>query len=140
MAKTLQQTVANWTNSAPTATANYVAGIQSSTKPIVSAAVAAQGAMVSNFNTAVSSGRWANNLARVGDAGIKAAAVAKQANFSAGLSTGQAKYQSAMQTWLPIIDNAAATVDAMPSGTLAASINRVTQFMTILHNAKLSGA
>lgn len=140
MAKSLQDTVANWTGSAPTAQTNYVKGLQASTKPIVSAAVAAQGAMVANYNQAVTSGRWANNLAKVGDAGIKAAAVAKAANFANGLTQGQAKYQQAMQVWLPIIDNAAAQVNAMPSGTLAASINRVSAFMTALHNAKLQGA
>jgi hypothetical protein len=40
MAKSLQQTVQNYVNSAPTAQANYTAGIQASTKPIVQAAVA----------------------------------------------------------------------------------------------------
>ena len=139
MAKTLQQTVANYVASAPVAQQNYVSGINASTKPIVQAAVAAQGAMVANFNQAVTSGLWANRLQAVGDAGIKAAAVAKATNYSTGITAGQGKYQARMQTWLPIIDNAAATVDAMPSGTLAASINRVTQFMTILHNAKLAG-
>lgn len=139
MAKTLQQTVANWTNSAPTAQQNYSAGIQASTKPIVSAAIAAQGAMVANFNAAVTSGLWANKLNARGDAYIKSQAIAKAANFANGIQQGQGNYQTAMQTWLPIIDNAAATVNGMPSGTLAASINRVSQFMTILHNAKLAG-
>lgn len=140
MAKTLQDTVQNYVNSAPTAQANYVKGIQASTKPIVQAAVAAQGAMVANFNAAVSNGTWANRLAAVGDAGIKAAAVAKASNYSTGVQAGQAKYQTRMSTWLPIIDNAAQQVNAMPSGTLAASINRASQFMTLLHNAKLQGA
>ena len=139
MAKTLQQTVTNYVNSAPTAQQNYTAGIQASTKPIVQTAVAAQGAMVANFNAAVTSGLWANRLQAVTDQGIKAAAVAKAQNYSTGITAGQGKYQTRMQVWLPIIDNAAATVDAMPSGTLAASINRVSQFMTILHNAKLAG-
>lgn len=139
MAKSLQQTVQNYVNSAPVAQQNYVAGIQASNKPIVSAATAAQGAMVANFNAAVQSGLWANRLAAVGDAGIKAAAVAKAGNYSTGIQAGQGKYQTKMQTWLPIIDGAANTVNAMPSGTLAASINRVSQFMTILHNAKLAG-
>lgn len=139
MAKTLQQTVANWTNSGPTAQTNYVAGVKASTKPIVSSAVAAQGAMVANFNAAVQSGLWANRLSAVGDAAIRQAAVDKAGNYSTGFTAGANKYSARMATWLPIIDGAANTVNAMPSGTLAASINRVSQFMTILHNAKLAG-
>ena len=136
MPKTLQETVANWTNSGPTAEQNYVKGIQSSTRPIVSAAVAAQGAMVSNFNQSVTSGRWASNLNAVGDQGIKSAAIAKSANFSNGLSQGAPKFQAAMSTWLPIIDQAAAQARSMPSGTLAASIARSAAFQTALYNAK----
>lgn len=136
MAKTLQETVANWTNSAPTAEANYVKGVQSSTRPIVQAAVAAQGAMVSNFNQSVTSGRWASALNAVGDGGIRAAAVAKSANFSNGLNQGAPKFQAAMATWLPIIDNAATQARSMPSGSLAASIARSAKFQTLLYNAK----
>lgn len=136
MAKSLAQTVQAWTNSGATAQANYVSGIQSSTKPIVQAAIASQGAMVANFNQAVQSGRWASKLSAVGDAGIKAAAVAKAANFSNGLTQGQAKYQTAMQTWLPIIDAAAANANAMPSGSLAQNLARANAFATSLYNAK----
>lgn len=139
MAKTLQQTTDNYKASAPTAQTNYVAGVKASTKPIVQAAVAAQGAMVANFNAAVQSGLWANRLNNVGDAAIRQAAVDKAGNYSTGITTGATKYGQRMATWLPIIDGAANTVNAMPSGTLAASINRVSQFMTILHNAKLAG-
>lgn len=136
MAKSLADTVSAWTNSGATAQANYVKGIQQSTKPIVQAAVNAQGAMVANFNQAVQSGRWAARLGAVGDAGIKAAAIAKQANFSNGLTQGQQKYQTAMQTWLPIIDAAAANANAMPSGSLSQNLARANAFATALYNAK----
>lgn len=139
MAKSLQQTVQNYVNSAPVAQANYVAGIQASTKPIVQAAINAQAAMVANFNASVQSGLWANKLNARGDGYIKTQAVAKAQNYSTGIVAGQNNYQARMQVWLPIIDQAAATVNAMPSGSLAASINRVTQMMTLLHNAKLAG-
>lgn len=139
MAKSLTETVANYVGSAATAQTRYVAGVKASTKPIAAAAIAAQGAMVANFNAAVQSGRWANRLSGIGDQAIRQAAVDKAANYSNGITNGQAKYQARMQVWLPIIDNAASTVDAMPSGSLGASINRVTQFMTLLHNAKLAG-
>lgn len=136
MAKSLADTVSAWTNSGATAQANYVKGIQSSTKPIVQAAIASQGAMVANFNQAVQSGRWASKLSAVGDSGIKQAAIAKAANFSNGLTQGQAKYQTAMQTWLPIIDAAAANANAMPSGSLSQNLARANAFATALYNAK----
>ena len=136
MAKSLADTVSAWTNSASTAQANYVKGIQSSTAPIVQAAIASQGAMVSNFNQAVTSGRWAARLNAVGDAGIRAAAVAKAANFANGITQGTTKYQTAMSTWLPIIDQAAATARAMPATVGGPNNNRSAAFATALWNAK----
>lgn len=136
MAKSLQDTVAAWTNSAGTAQTNYVKGIQSSSAPIVQAAIAAQGAMVSAFNESVSSGRWANALNAVGDAGIRAAAVAKAGNFATGIQQGATKYQAAMATWLPIIDQAAAKARAMPATVGGPNNNRSASLATDLWNAK----
>lgn len=136
MAKSLQDTVSAWTNSASAAQANYVKGVQSSTAPIVQAAIASQGAMVSNFNQSVTSGRWAAKLSAVGDAGIRAAAVTKAANFANGITQGAGKYQSAMSTWLPIIDQAAATARAMPATVGGPNNNRSAAFATALWNAK----
>lgn len=134
--KSLADTVAAWTNSAGTAQTNYVKGIQSSTAPIVSAAIAQQGAMVSNFNQAVTSGRWANNLNAVGDAGIKAAAVAKAANFANGITQGGTAYSQAMTTWLPRIDAAAAAARALPNTVGGPNNNKSAAFATALYNAK----
>lgn len=134
--KSLADTVSAWTNSAGTAQTNYVKGIQASTAPIVSAAIANQGAMVSNFNQAVTSGRWANNLNAVGDAGIKAAAIAKAANFANGITQGASAYNLAMQTWLPRIDAAAAAARALPAVTGGPNNNRSAAFATALYNAK----
>ena len=76
--KTLQQTVANWTAGASAKSQNYLDGVQGTTVDVVGNAIAAQGAMVAGFNQAVSSGRWANALSKVGTAGWKSATVARR--------------------------------------------------------------
>lgn len=136
MAKSLQDTIAAWTNSGGTAGTAYVAGIRASTAPIVSAAIANQGAMVSNFNESVSSGRWANNLNAVGDAGIKQAAIDKVQNFQNGFTQGGPAYGAAMSVWLPRIDAAAAMARALPATVGGPNNNRSAAFATALYNAK----
>jgi hypothetical protein len=140
VAKTLQQTVQNWTNSAPTAQQNYVAGIQGTNVDVVGRAIANASVAATNYQIAITSGLWARKLQAVGTSGWKAAAVAKASNFATGLSAGAPKYQAAMSTWLPIIDAAAANVNNMPSGTQAASEARMVAFSRALHDAKLAGA
>jgi len=136
MAKTLQQTVANYTGAAPRAQADWLAGIQATTVDPTALAAAAGQQAVMNYTQAWTSGRVAAGLARAGKQGWIAGAQAKQQNYASGIANAGPKYQAAMQTWLPIIDNAAATVKAMPSGSLAASQARAAQFMAILYNAK----
>ncbi len=92
------------------------------------------------FNDAVQSGRWARNLSSVGAAGWKSATLAKANNYSTGISAGTQKFQTAMQTWLPIINSAAAQVQSMPNNSFADSLARMNAFATALHNAKLQGA
>ena len=57
-----------------------------------------------------------------------------------GIAAGAGKYQSAMQTWGPIIDSAASQVASMPNNSFADSLARMNAFATALHNAKLQGA
>ena len=136
MAKTLQQTVANFTGSAPRAQTNWLAGVEATTVDPTALAAAAGQAAVANYTQAWTSGRVAQGLARAGKQGWINGARAKQQNYATGISNAGPAYQSAMTQWLPIIDNAAQTVKSMPSGTLAASQARASQFMQILYNAK----
>lgn len=140
MAKSLQQTVASYTGSAGTAQSRWLDGIQGTQVDPTALAAAAGAAAVSNYTQSVTSGRWAAALQRAGKQGWLAGAQAKQQNYATGIANAGPKYQQAMQTWLPIIDNAAATVRNMPSGSLAASQARAAQFMAILYNAKRQGA
>jgi hypothetical protein len=140
MAKTLQQTVANYTGAAGRASADWLTGIQATTvDPTQLAAQAGQQA-VANYTQAWTSGRVAAGLARAGKQGWINGAVQKQGNYQTGIANAGPKYQAAMQTWLPIIDNAAAQTRAMPSGSLGASQARASFFMAQLYNAKRGGA
>ena len=136
VAKTLQQTVDNYKGSAATASADWAAGAnQFQGDPTALAAAQAQAA-VSNFAQAVSSGRWAAGLARSGRQGWINGVNANQQKYAMGVQNAGPKYQAAMQTWLPIIENAAQQVRQMPSGSLAASQARAAAFMQALYNAK----
>ena len=140
MAKSLQTTVANYTGAAGRAQADWLSGIQATQVDPTQLAAQAGQAAISNYTNAISSGRWAAALQRAGKQGWLSGAQNKQQNYATGIANAGPKYQAAMQTWLPIIDNAAATVRAMPSGSLAASQARASQFMAILYNAKRGGA
>ncbi len=136
MAKDLTTTISNWTNSTATGQTKYVQGIQGTTVDPTQLAIRAQSALLANFTQSVTSGRWANRLAAAGKAKWETNAVAKAQNWSTGVTSGETAYATAMQTWLPRIQSAAAAVRNMPSGTLAASQARSAAFMTALYNAK----
>ena len=136
MAKSLQQTVANYTAAGPTAAADWVSGAQDySGDPTALAAAAGQQA-VANYSQAWTSGRVQAGLQRSGRQGWISGIQNNQQKYALAIQSAGPKYQAAMQTWLPIIDNAASQVKSMPSGSLAASQARAAAFMQLLYNAK----
>lgn len=118
--------------------ARYTEGVQATQKDVVALAVAAQPKLLTNFQQAVQSGFWARRLQARGTQGWKTQTIAKAANYATGIAAGVADYQSAMQTWLPIIQSAAASVAQMPNTSFQDSLNRMSAFATALHNAKLA--
>lgn len=134
----LATTVARWRDSASAGQQRYAEGVQATQVDVVGRAIAAQPKMLANVTQAITSGRWARRLSDVGTAGWKAATLAKASNYATGITAGVDSYQRAMQTWLPIIQSAAASVNAMPNASFADSIARMTQYATLLHNAKLA--
>lgn len=136
MAKSLAQTVANYTASAPRAQADWLTGIQNTTVDPTALAAQAGAVAVQNYSQAWSSGRIAAGLQRAGKAGWIAGSVARQQNYATGIANAGPKFQAAMQIWLPRIDAAAQQVRNMPSGSLAASQARSAQFQALLYNAK----
>lgn len=134
----LATTVQRWRDSASAGQQRYTEGVQATQVDVVGRAIAAQPKLLSGFTAAVTSGRWARRLQERGTQGWKTATVAKAANYAVGIAAGESEYQRAMQTWLPIIDSAAASVQSMPNTSFQDSIARMTAFATALHNAKLA--
>jgi hypothetical protein len=120
---------ANWSAGVSSAGTKYTDGINATTVDVVGKAIANQGALLANFNAVVSSGEWARRLAAVGTAGWKAAAIAKAANYITGATAGLSRYQNFAQQAQPFWSNLQATVDGMPSGSLADSLQRVNAWM-----------
>ncbi len=136
MAKTLAQTVANYTNSSAQASSDWLAGIQATTVDPTALAAQAGQAAVANYSQAWTSGRVQAGLQRAGKQGWIQGSVANQQKYAMAIQSAGPKYQASMQTWLPIIENAASQVKQMPSGSLAASQARAAAFMQLLYNAK----
>lgn len=136
MAKDLASVVSSWQQSASGAQQKFIDGVQNTQKDPTALAIRSEAALLSNFQQAVTSGRWRQGLSRVGKAGWQSATVAKANNYSTGIQAGGAKYETAMATWLPRIYSASASVQSMPSGTLAANLARANAFATALYNAK----
>lgn len=134
----LATTVERWASSSAQGQQRYTEGVQATNVDVVGRAVAAQPKLLANFQQAVTSGRWARNLQDRGTAGWKQATVAKAANYGVGIAAGRDAYQRAMTEWLPIIQSAAASVQAMPNASFQDSLARSNAFATALHNAKLA--
>lgn len=135
----LATTVQRWVSGASQGQTRYTEGVQATQVDVVGRAINAQGKLLANFQQSVTSGRWANRLGAVGNAGWKSQTIAKANNYSTGISAGESKYQAAMQVWLPRTQQIAAGVQAMPNASFQDSINRMTAFATQMHNAKLTG-
>lgn len=136
MAKNLDQVVTKWSANAGGSQQAYVDGINNTTVDPTALAVANEQGYLSGVQAAVSSGYWRRRLQQVGKAGWQAAAVAKAGNFGTGIAAGRGKFESAMATWLPIIQQTGAAAKAMPGQTIDQRIARSAYVSRTLYNRK----
>ena len=135
--KTAAQAAAAWNASTATGQAAWLAGLQGTTKPIVSRAIAQRAVMQQNFAAATAAGgSWETHLNAVGDGGIKTAAAAKVANYGTGVQQGQPNYQAAITKILAYEAAGLPGLDALPSGTTAAAVQRVTYWVQYMAAGK----
>lgn len=127
---------AKWLTGAQGAEDAWSTGLQNTTKDIVGNAIKQASVAKINFAAAIDSNRWQNALTRVGNAGIKAAAAAKKANYSTGIAAGQNAYLAAAQKLYPYIAAGQAQIESMPSGTIAASKARASAWIDYMHAGK----
>src|SRR5206468_10149164 len=85
-----------WTQGAAQGQQRFVEGVQSTSKDPTALAIAQQQKLLANFTTAITSGRYARNLARVGKAGWQSATIAKASNYSTGINASASKYEQAI--------------------------------------------
>jgi hypothetical protein len=122
-----------WAGSAGVAQQRYTEGVQSTNVDVVGRAIAQEAKLLSNFQTAVTNGRWRRALGRVGTQGWKSAAVAKAGNFATGLSAGKQKYLDAIGPVLAVEAQLQQQIDAMPNATIQDAINRSAAWQMGLH-------
>jgi hypothetical protein len=132
--KTAAQATSRWNTGTQNGGDAWVKGIQQTTKPIVSAAIAARSAMQANFaNATKAGGTWETHLTAVGDAGIKAAAATAEPMYLAGTERGQGNFQAAITKIIQAEQNILPSIYAMASGTQAASEARMLSFSRQMH-------
>jgi hypothetical protein len=137
MAKTPQQAAAKWDASTSVGGQVWLQNLQSTTKPIVAAAVAQRAVMQANFNQATQpGGRWQSNLEAVGDSGIKAAAAQKQGNYATGVAQAQPKFLAAITKIIAFENAGLPAINSMPKGTTAAGIARASAWITYMASGK----
>jgi hypothetical protein len=137
MAKTPQQAAAKWDASTSIGQQTWLTNLQATTKPIVQAAINSRAAMQSNFQAATApGGRWEQNLAAVGDAGIKSAAAAKAQNYTTGVTQGQPKFLAAITKIIAYENAGLPAIYAMPSGTTAAGVARASAWIQYMAAGK----
>ena len=132
--KSVQQGSSNYSNSGGRAQADWLAGIQNTTKDQAGLAVAAGARYIQAVNEAYSSGRWAAGLNRRGTSYWKQRAEAKQAAYGAGITAGASNYAAAAAKLYPAIQN---IVNSLPArGDINQNLQRSAGLALALHSQK----
>lgn len=132
--KSAQQAAQNWVNSAGRAATDWQQGVQNYSGDWAAATTSQQATMQTNWQQAVSSGRWSAGVNRRGTSGWKNATVAKASNYSTGFQAGASNQASAIAKILAAEANIVSSLP--PRGDFAQNVNRATQVMTQLHALK----
>lgn len=125
-----------WANNAGNAEGKWATNLQNTTKDIVGNAIRQKDVAKMNFARSIDSGVWERKLSAVGNAGIKAAAMAKKGNYTTGIQAGKSKYATVAAKLYPYIAAGQSMIDGMPSGTLAASKARATAWIDYMAAGK----
>lgn len=97
-------------------------------------AIKQQDVMLQNFTTAVTSGKWARNLAKISLPDYQNAVInVGIQRITSGAAKALPKVTDFMTQWLPYMDQLKNKLQATPRGGLEANINRAVT--AIRHNA-----
>ena len=112
----------------------YVDGVNNTQKDPTQLAINAQARLLTNFQNAVNSGKWANRLRAVGKGGWQSAVDAKANNFSTGVNAAVQKVTNAFQPLLQYENTLQQQVDAMPNITDTDRENRMLAWVRGMRN------
>ena len=129
--KSASQAAANWVNSQGRATQAYQQGVQGYSGDWAGSTVAQQNTMLTNVTQAVTSGRWAAGVTRVGTGGWKAATQAKEANYGTGFSAGASRQAAAIAKIIAAEQQIVSSLP--PRGDFNQNKIRATTLMDALH-------
>lgn len=129
-----QTAAQRWQQGAVQGQARFTEGVQNTQKDPTALAVQQQAALLNNFSQAVTSGRWARALSRVGAAGWKSATLAKANNYGTGITASVQKFTDAIAPVLAYEAQLQQQVQSMPKGTLADSLARAQAWITGMYN------
>jgi len=132
--KTPQQAAEAWIASAGRAGTNWSQGVQNYNGDWAGSTVSQQNAMQTNWQQAVSSGRWAQGVQNVGTGGWKQATVNKASNFTTGFQAGASKQAAAIGKILAAEQNIVNSLP--PRGTFEQNVQRSVAVQTALHALK----
>lgn len=132
--KSAQTAATNWANSAGRATTAYTEGVNAFTGDWAGATTAQQATMLANVTAAVTSGRWAAGVQRVGTAGWKTATQAKSANYGTGFTAGAARQSAAITKIVGALQNIVPSLP--PRGDFSQNVQRSVALQTQLHALK----
>lgn len=132
--KTAQQAAANWIGSAGRAQTEWAAGVQGYSGDWAGSTTRQQSVMLTNVTQAITNGRWAAGVNRIGTQGWKARTVDKGSNFATGFQAGASRQASAIAK---ILSAEASIVGSLPPrGDFTANKQRATAVMDALHALK----
>lgn len=129
--KTAQQAAQNWSGSAGRAATDWAAGVNNYSGDWAGATTRQQTVMQTNLVAAITSGRWAAGVNRVGTQGWKSRTQAKQSNYSTGFTAGADRYSAASQKIMSALQNIVPSLP--PRGDFTQNKARATAVMDALH-------
>ena len=128
-----QQYAARWSAGMNAAGPNITAGVNAVTVAPGQAAAAQQALMLQNLTAAITSGKWAKNVAAVSLSSWQKSMTTKGvSNIAAGVS---AAASNKIPQWTTMLNNVAQAVDGLsstPRGNLQQNIARAVNFMTTM--------
>lgn len=123
---TAQEVAAKWKQRTAGASQDYADGVARTDKDPTQLAIAAGPRLLANFTQAFQSGKWANNLRRVGKQGWQAAVASKGVtNFANGVNNAESKVAEAFGPLLAFEASLQNNIASMPNVTDTDRENRM---------------